>query len=304
MPGESSDNWFALMKQCRWETAWEISDKSLRSRAGKSCWHMPRHLQYIWNGELIEGKKVLVRCYHGLGDTIQFIRFTSSLKKIAKEVIVWAQPKLIALVNTVDGIDKLLPLHDGTPDVEYDADVEIMELPHIFRTTLHTLPCSVPYIHVDPALLKNDGTLKVGLVWKAGDWNEERSMPFQMYYSLAAIEGITFYILQPDAVLAGWKYEFGIHPGEFEVAEYATYIKAMDLLISIDSMPVHLAGAMGIPVWNLLQLDADWRWMDNRDDSPWYPTMRLFRQRVQGEWEPVIARVKQELEQLVRQRNL
>ena len=88
----------------------------------------------------LEGKRVLIRCYHGLGDTIQFIRFAPMVKKIAKEVIVWAQPKLIPLLETMDGIDQLLPLHDGTPEVEYDVDVETMELPHIFRTTLDTLP--------------------------------------------------------------------------------------------------------------------------------------------------------------------
>jgi hypothetical protein len=293
---DNSGIWIQHMLQGEFEEAWKFSDKVLRSRAGKPCWHLPRHFQNIWNGASLEGKRVFVRCYHGLGDTIQFIRFAPYIKAIAKTVTVWAQPPLMPLLESVEGIDQLLPLHDGTPDVEYDVDVEVMELPHIFRTTVDTIPSQVPYLHVEPLRLQpyNDN-LNIGLIWKAGDWDEGRSIPFSFLPPLAAIQGINLYILQAGAETFGWNEDFGIHPGEFNLYDYARVIKGLDLLISVDSMPVHLAGALAKPVWNLVQAKADWRWMENRVDSPWYPTMKIFRQKQQGEWRSLVEQVAAEL---------
>ncbi|MBD0376236.1 MAG: ADP-heptose--LPS heptosyltransferase [Bacteroidota bacterium] len=296
---DTSDLWMYHMRRGAFEEAWKFSDAVLQSRAGKPCWHLPRHFQYIWDGTSLEGKRVLVRCYHGLGDTIQFIRYAPLLKATAREVIVWAQPPLIPLLQTVEGIDRLLPLHDGTPEVEYDADVEVMELPHIFRTTLATIPSTVPYIHVEPMPLPaGNRQLSVGLVWKAGDWDRRRNIPFPFLKPLAEVQHINLYILQAAATLAGWEEGFGIHPGEYCLYDYARVIRGLDLMISLDSMPVHLAGAQGVPVWNLLHAEADWRWMNHRADSPWYPTMRLFRQQHPGDWASVILCVKSELEKL------
>ncbi|MFD2245329.1 glycosyltransferase family 9 protein [Pontibacter ruber] len=293
------DIWMQHMRRGAFEEAWKHSDLVLRSRAGAPCWHLPRHLQYIWNGKSLEGKRVLVRCYHGLGDTIQFIRYAPLLKAIAAKVIVWAQPPLLPLLETTAGIDELLPLHDGSPDAEYDIDVEVMEMPHIFRTTLPTIPTKIPYLHVEPKPLASDKKqLAVGLVWKAGDWDSRRSIPFSLLSPLAQVQGIKLYILQADAAAAGWQEGTGIHPGKFNLAEYARVVRGLDLLITVDSMPAHLAGALGVPVWTLLHAEADWRWMENRDDSPWYPTMRLFRQEQLDEWEPVIERITAELKQL------
>ena len=284
------------MRNGEFEKVWKLSDRALEERAGKPCWHLPRHLQYIWDGTPLAGKRVLVRCYHGLGDTIQFIRYIPALKEIAEQVIVWAQAPLLPLLETVPGIDRLLQLHDGRPDAEYDVDVEIMELPHLFRTTLETLPAKVPYLHAEPVLLSgNSENFKAGLVWRAGDWDSRRSIPFENLLPLFDLEKTDIYILQAGAESAGWKPGFGIHPGEFDMYDYAGVIKGLDLMISVDSMPVHLAGALGVPVWNLLHSDADWRWMNHPDESPWYPTMRLFRQEKAGEWKAVIDKVVTEL---------
>ena len=292
--------WMNYMRNEDFTTAWKISDEVMQARAGKPCWHLPRHQQYIWDGFSLKQKRVLVRCYHGLGDTIQFIRYAPLLKEIAAKVIVWAQEPLIPLLKTVDGIDELLPLHDGVPGVEYDVDVEIMELPHIFRSTVESLPASIPYIHVEPLRLSNNKNLvSVGLVWKAGGWAPFRSIPFSMLAPLADIEGVQLHILQADAASAGWREGFGNHPGEFSLYDYARVIKGLDLLISVDSMPVHLAGALGIPVWTLLHAEADWRWMENREDSPWYPTMRLFRQPKPGDWHTLINNVRSALQVFV-----
>jgi len=302
---DSPDLWMQHMRTGAFEEAWKKSDADLKARVGKPCWHLPRHFQYIWNGTTLENKRVLVRCYHGLGDTIQFIRYVPLLKAIAARVIVWAQASLIPLLETMPGIDQLLPLHDGTPEVEYDMDVEIMELPHIFRTTLATIPSVIPYLHVEPLLLSsNKEKLSVGLVWKAGDWDERRSLAFSALAALALVPGIKLYMLQANAKAAGWQEEFGVYPGEFNLFDYARVVRGLDLMISVDSMPAHLAGALGVPVWTLLHTEADWRWLDNRDDSPWYPTMRLFRQEQPGDWSTLIQRIAAELNKLIKQKKI
>ncbi|PSR54231.1 ADP-heptose--LPS heptosyltransferase [Adhaeribacter arboris] len=294
-----TDLWMYHMRHGAFEEAWKKSDKDLKARVGQPCWHWPRHFQYIWDGTPLAGKRVLVRCYHGLGDTIQFIRYVPLLKEMAKEVMVWAQAPLIPLLETVPGINQLLPLHDGTPEVAYEVDVEIMELPHVFRTTLATIPAQSPYLHVDSIHLSpNNGLTKVGLVWKAGDWDERRSIPFSYLAPLAELSGIQLYILQADAPANGWDGKSGIYPGNFNLSDYARLVKGLDLMITVDSMPAHLAGALGIPVWTLLHLEADWRWMVNRNDSPWYPTMRLFRQTEASDWTGVIQRVANELKKI------
>jgi hypothetical protein len=296
---DAADPWMQHMRRGDWRRAWEFSDSQLPERAARPCTHLPRHLQYVWTGASLQGKRVLVRCYHGLGDTIQFMRYAPLLKAVAAEVIVWAQPKLLPLLRTIDGIDRLLPLHDGTPDVEYDVDVEVMELPHVFRTTLADVPSRIPYLHVDPSPLPwNDNQPVIGLVWKSGDWNQARSIPPALLAPFAQLPGVRIVILQPDAVAAGWAGEFGWHPGELDLLEHARAIRALDLLVSIDSMPAHVAGALGVPVWTLLHTDADWRWMDHRNDSPWYPSMRLVRQRRPGDWSSVIDEVIARLQSL------
>ncbi|HEX2079968.1 MAG TPA: glycosyltransferase family 9 protein [Longimicrobium sp.] len=293
--------WMRHMRAGEWEAAWRVSDRVLASRAGEPCWHLPRHEQWVWDGTPLDGKRVLVRCYHGLGDTLQFIRYAPLVKRIAAEVAVWAQPALLPLLRTARGIDRLLPLHEGHVAFEYDADVEVMELPHVFRTTPDTVPADVPYLHADPAPLRTSGTLAVGIAWKAGDWDERRNVPYPLLAPLAEIPGVELHVLQRGSGLAEREPGFGVLSGSDDPLEAARVMRALDLVVSVDSMPAHLAGALGVPVWTLLHADPDWRWMLGRDDSPWYPTMRLFRQARAGEWEPVLARVAEELSAKVRE---
>jgi len=290
------DPWMHHMRRGEFEAAWPHSDAALQARAGQPCWHLPRHLQHIWTGRPLAGRRVLVRCYHGLGDTIQFARYLPLLATVAAEVSVWAQPPLLPLLRTVPGVAQLLPLHDGTPEATYDLDLEIMELPHVFRTTLATIPAAIPYLYAEPLLLpKAPQQLAVGLVWQAGDWDARRSVPFELLAPLAAVPGVQLHILQANAEAAGWREGVGLNPGEFSLYDYARRLRGLDLLITVDSMPAHLAGALGVPVWTLLQAQADWRWLEGRTDSPWYPTMRLFRQEQAGDWAGVVARVAAEL---------
>jgi hypothetical protein len=288
------------MRRGEFSAAWRISDSLLRRYLAAPCSdiHLPRHQQVIWNGASLAGKRVLVRCYHGLGDTIQFIRYVPLLKTVAAQVTVWAQPALITLLSTGCGIDQLIALHDGTPDCEYDADVEVMELPYVFRTTLETIPAEVPYVHVDAADI-DDRKIKVGIVWRGGDWDPRRDVPFSLMTRLADVDGISFYVLQQDPNGSEQQDRFRmILPKNGDALSTARIMRALDLVISVDSMPAHLAGSLGIPTWILLQKDADWRWMKNRNDSPWYPTMRLFRQRRPADWESVIADIHLQLRKL------
>jgi hypothetical protein len=301
-PEVLGERWFRAVRRGDFAAAWRASDAILRAHAGVPCWHRPRHEQWVWDGTPLGGKRVLVRCYHGLGDTLQFIRYLPLLKQVAAETIVWAQPALIPLLRTMDGIDRLEPLHDGKYHGDYDVDVEVMELAHVFRSTLDDLPNRVPYLHADPAAIPRDDRLAVGLVWRAGDWDERRSIPFPLLAPLAGIPGVDLHVLQRGRALDECPADFGTHSGSDDVLQAARVMRALDLVVTVDSMPAHLAGALGVPVWTLLIDDADWRWMAGRDDSPWYPTLRLFRQPAPGGWPAVIRRVAAELRALAARR--
>jgi len=290
-------SWFEHMRSGDFESAWKLSDSVLALGLNRDFERMPRHCQSIWDGSSLAGKKVLIRCYHGLGDSIQFIRYAPLVKKLASWVMVWAQPSLIELFKTAKGIDRLLSLHDGVPGVSYDVDIEIMELPFAFRTTVSSIPAEIPYLSAPPLTYPVKG-ISIGLVWQAGDWNKERNIPFHFLRPLFAIKDVQYVILQENLEKARWSPGLGFYPGKFNLFDYARIIKELDLLISVDSMPCHLAGALNVPVWTMLQKSADWRWMDTRTDSPWYPSMKLFRQERQGDWTHVVERVAEELKML------
>ena len=294
------------MRRGEFDRAWRNSDILLRRHlAGPPEAHdVPRHQQVVWNGASLHGKRVLVRCYHGLGDTIHFIRYIPLLKTLAARVTVWSKPTLIPLLSTACGIDHIIPLHDGTPDCDYDADVGVMELPYVFRTTIETIPGRVPYFHVDTPIIE-DRNVKVGLVWRGGDWDRRRDVPFDLLTQLAEIQEISFYVLQQEVTGLEHHENFKtILPPGADALTTARIMRALDLVVSIDSMPAHLAGALAVRTWTLLQKNADWRWMSDRSYSPWYPTMRLFRQQQAGDWEPVVAQVKRELRKVLSSRKL
>ncbi len=296
--------WLRHMRAGAWHHAWAVSDAVVRARAGAACWHLPRHEQWVWDGRPLAGRRVLVRCYHGLGDTLMFARFVPPLRRSAAEVTLWAQPALLPLLATMRGVGPLLPLHDGAPDVPYDADLEVMELAHATRATPDTLP-PPPAFDVAPAALPAGGGLRVGLVWECGDWDRAtRSIPLPLLAPLARVPGVELHALQRGPGLADLA-AGALGPdarvrvsGHDDVLEAARVVRALDLVVTVDSMPAHLAGALGVPVWTLLPHAADWRWMDGRDTSPWYPTMRLFRQPRPGDWPAVVARAAGELARL------
>ena len=287
--GRDNQEWLQHARRGDFDRAWRVSDCILARHIASPDFTRPRHEQSIWTGKSIDGARVLVRCYHGLGDTIQFSRYFPMLRARAREVTVWAQPALLQLLASIQGIDRLIPLTDGVPEVPYDVDVEVMELPFVFRSTLPSIPRAVPYIRVPAADLPRTPP-RVGVVWRCGDWEMRRSIPFHDVRPLFEVEGVTWCSLQQHR-RPGEAHPRLVDISADDIYEAARRMAALDLVITVDSMPAHLAGALGIPVWTLLRKDADWRWMDDREDSPWYPTMHLFRQRAEGDWADVIERV-------------
>jgi hypothetical protein len=321
LPEDIGERWMLHMRCGDFAAAWRLSDLVLRARRAIRCEHLPPHLQWIWDGRSLERKRVLIRCYHGLGDTVHFIRYAPLVRAVAVEVTVLAQPELLPLLSSVSGIDRLLPLERGDMRLDYDVDVEVMELPHVFRTTLESIPAQIPYIDPTNAVVgdvqlpllrdcswrvngeRSGGAgahtvrdkLTVGIVWAAGDWDRRRSIPVSLLAPLANVEGVELQIFQVGAALTEPREWHAIIPRWNDIVMEAMLVRGLDLMISIDSLPAHLAGALGVPVWTLLQKEADWRWMEGRSDTPWYPTMRLFRQERAGEWPPVITAVAKEL---------
>jgi hypothetical protein len=293
-------DWMELMKRGDFAAAWRLSDRALEAGQQRD-WTLPRHEQAIWTGVPLAGKRVLVRCYHGLGDTLQFIRYLPMLSRMARHVTVWIQPDLIDLLADTPELGELIPLHDGTPDAYYDADVEIMELPHVFRTEVATIPVEVPYIRGIRPRSVPAAWCRVGIVWKAGGWDPRRSIPFDSIRPLLDVQGVRFTALH-ERLTAAEASCFPDASAGSTIRELAAWVLAQELVITVDTMVAHLAGALGMRTWLLLHADPDWRWMRERRDSPWYPSMRLYRQPAPDAWQPVIRSVRSDLAEVAASR--
>jgi hypothetical protein len=308
IPGDFG--WMSHMLRGDFERAWELADRdrARRQAARITGAGWPRHMRPVWDGRPLAGRRVLVRCYHGLGDTIQFIRYLPLLGRDAACVRVEAQPQLTGLLRPLVGAGNLhaLPETEDVACAEFGCDLEIdvTELPHACRTELNTIPANTPYLRPDAAretaaadkLGSLAPRLAVGICWAAGAWRPERSLPFDLVKALAETPGIALVNLQRGPEYLRHRCRFAELPiAEMvetdDIADAAATIAGLDLVISVDTMVAHLAGALAVPTWLVLHYAADWRWLLDRDDSPWYPSMRLFRQERPGEWVPVMAAI-------------
>ncbi len=292
----SGGRWICHMLLGDFERAWAESDAI--SERGKPDRHR------YWDGKPFDGRKVLIRCLHGLGDTIQFIRYAPLIRQHARALTIEAQPALKPLLEESQLADAVITWGEREPP--WDQQMEIIELPRIFRTRVETIPDTVPYLKVAgaPAIAGDSGirTLRVGLVWASSSYNPARSIPLQEMAQLFDVPGVSFFSLQVGEEREQMK------PWSREIADLQTdpvcalataeKVKSLDLVITVDTMMAHLAGALGRPVWTLLPFQCDWRWMIAREDSPWYPTMRLFRQPGPCDWRSVISCVRRALERL------
>jgi Flp pilus assembly protein TadD len=255
----------------------------------------------------IPAQTILVHAEQGYGDTIQFIRFASWLGlEYPGRVILECPTLFLRLFADIPGIDHMVERATALP--AFDVHAPLLSLPWLFGVTVGTVSTGEPYLAADPALVASwcgrmgddDAALKVGLVWGSNVENmvgAQKSIPLEQLRSLLAVPGTRFFSLQVDdsaqeiAALGLTDTMIDLGTSFEDFADTAAVLPTLDLLISVDTAAAHLAGAIGTPVWTLLKFAPDWRWMLEREDSPWYPTMRLFRQHRLDDWVPVIEQV-------------
>jgi Glycosyltransferase family 9 (heptosyltransferase) len=279
-------------------------------------WHSSRlntqRLEFdapLWDGSDIAGRRLLIYAEQGLGDVIMLSRYATLLAERNVTVIFGCQPPLETLLATVPGLACAASRFDRTP--AFDLQLPSFGLPHVMGTRLETIPRQVPYVFANPrraeawrkALEPIEG-FRVGLAWAGSPQNtndRNRSVAISMFAPLGEVEGVRFLSVQKGERAGDMPPPtLGLLATEFDdFADCAALMANLDLVISVDTATAHLAAALGRPTWTLLPLVPDWRWMLGRDDTIWYPTMRLFRQTTRGDWEGVIRRVAEALRETV-----
>jgi tetratricopeptide (TPR) repeat protein/GR25 family glycosyltransferase involved in LPS biosynthesis len=270
-----------------------------------------------WDGGPLDGRTILLHAEQGLGDTLQFVRYAPLLRRRGAAVLVACPPPLVPLLRTCPGVTRVVA--QGSPLPEFDCHAPLLSLPRLLGTTPASVPADVPYLAADPELtarwqreLAGVRGLKVGVVWQGSPGNgadRRRSFPLARLAPLVAVPGVELFSLQKGRGAE----QLAEATGRFRVTDLgsrldlsggaftgtAAALRALDLLVTCDTACAHLAGALGVRAWVALSYAADWRWLLGRDDSPWYPTERLFRQPALGDWDAVFARMAAELRRLV-----
>src|SRR5688572_21751607 len=274
--------WTAAMRSGDFPQAWLETDRiELSRRHGEATGIFargPEHL--LWDGTPLDGRRVLIRCDHGLGDTLQFIRYAPLVHARARELTTRIQSPLMPLIGACGSFGTIIA-DDARLIGDFDVQIEVMELPYAFRSTLATVPCDIPYL-APPASARNEvvlprmdeKALHVGLVWAAGEWDRSRSVPLECLAPLARVPCARFYSLQQGPQRSEWRHSpFPLKPLSHKTEAIIDAARAMlelDLIITVDGMTAHLAGALGRPVWLILKHEPDWRWLDHGAESPWY----------------------------------
>jgi len=286
----------------RFQQGWLEYEWRLRVPAAKPS----RFSKPLWDGSGAQGLRILLTCEQGLGDAIQFVRYVPLLAERGAVVYLECHWRLAPLLKSVRGLAGLVPAGSAPPS--FDAHLPLMSLPRIFGTDLETIPAEVPYLGVPPEQVarwrawieQRAGGLRVGLCWASNASGKNagvRSMQFKELAPLFGIPGIVFFSLQRGPGAAeiaqappGWRI-LDLEAEARGILDTAAAILSLDLVISVDTMVAHLAGALARPVWTLLPFAPDFRWLRDRTDSPWYPTMRLFRQPAPGQWSELVEQV-------------
>lgn len=294
-----------LLRQGDWRAGWrEFEWRRSRKKSNSTRdFAMPR-----WDGGPLGGKRILLHAEQGLGDTLQFLRYVPLVQRAGGVVILDVQKPLQRLAATMPGVEAVMA--SGEPLPAFDVHCPLMSLGLAFGTEVGTIPAEVPYLRVPEDATEAAAArawpegLRVGLVWAGSQTHPGdrfRSMSLAQLEPLLAVEGVHFFSLQmgaADAIAQARGKIVDMAPASGEMAETAASLEHLDLLITVDTSVAHLAGALGRPVWVLVPFVPDWRWMMGREDSPWYPTMRLFREERVGDWGPVVERVRGELVRL------
>lgn len=268
--------------------------------------------QPIWDGRDLQGKRILLYAEQGFGDAIQFARYVPLVGRQGGEVILECQPELARLFGSLEGVSKIVTKGEVLPG--FDVHCGLMSLPWKMGTRLETVPAPIPYLRAggmersrrclsNHATIEPDCVFRVGLAWAGKETHSNdrnRSMKFAELAPVMAITKLEFHSLQKIPGETGGSPVIDHSKALTDFAATAELIETLDLVISVDTAVAHLAGAMGKPVWVMLPFVPDWRWMTGRGDSPWYPTMRLFRQSSWGDWGGVVEEIKCNLINAVR----
>lgn len=270
--------------------------------------------QTYWSGEDIAGKTLLVRGEQGLGDIIQFSRYVPLLEGRGVKVILMVQPQMMRLMGSLEPRPQIIAWNDVP--MAFDHHIALESLPGLFRTSLDTIPASIPYLRAEPERVAKwrerlgNGGFKIGIAWRSSAHGASIGKTFSPahFEALSKIPGVRLIGLQkadesaelndlpPGMAVEQLSADFDAGPDAF--IDSAAVMQSLDLVISSDTGLAHLAGALGRPVWIALKHVPDWRWMLDRADTPWYPTMRLFRQPAPGDWASVFAQIEDALTQL------
>ena len=281
--------------------------------------HSPRRFaQPRWDGSDLSGKTILIHAQFGLGDTMQFARYLPLVKARGGRVLFECPWELATLLQRNAGFDKMLvrtpACGNRVPDAAFDTQFNLMSLAALFQSDEATIPSVFPYIHADAAhceqwrgrmeAIRGENNFVIGIVWAAST-EGLRSCRAQDFAPLACLPGVELVSLQKGLEArqaGGLPSEMRLHNVASDIGDFAdtaAVLAHLDLVITVDTSVTHLAGAMNIPVWTLLPYGADWRWQRERADTPWYPSMRLFRQTWPGDWASVFAQVAPALQQLL-----
>jgi tetratricopeptide (TPR) repeat protein len=282
---------------------WDEYEWRLRSTERKG----PRFPEIPWAGESLAGRHIYVQAEQGFGDTLQFARYIPPLAQRAGRVTVRVHQQLVTLLR--ESLPGITVLGDRGDPALYQCDAVLLSLPRLFKTRLESIPAQVPYLRVPPEAaqrwqkrLADMQGLKVGLVWAGNPEHvndTRRSLDLKMLAPLLDVPGVSFVSLQFGPRAADLKTlkskieNLGAHFDDF--SDTAAAVDALDLVITVDTSVAHLAGALGKPVWMLVPWVTDWRWLLHREDNPWYPTMRLFRQARGETWGKIVPRIAKEL---------
>jgi Flp pilus assembly protein TadD len=311
----------SLLSIGEYEEGWALYESRHDAALGTHFTDAPRVAWPRWRGESLVGKSLLVWPEQGYGDVLQFCRYLPLLKaRGVHRLGIACQPRLQRLLGSLEGVDAVYPL-DGKTDIpRYDYWCFVMSLPHLFGTTVETIPATMPYLRPPADLvtkwrnrLPREG-FKVGLVWAGNPrlhspasnaFDQRRSMTPRKLLPILQAPGVTFVSLQKGETTQPQIQELqtDLRPLDLmddvqDFADSAAIVECLDLVITVDTSMAHLAGALNKPVWILSRYDSCWRWLRGRDDSPWYPRARLFRQVEPGNWDEVVARVAHALARL------
>lgn len=269
-------------------------------------------VQPQWRGTPLNGARILLHAEQGHGDTLQFMRYVPLVQQAGGRVVMEVQSRCVRLARELPGVEAVVAY--GEPLPEFDCHSPLLSLPMLLRTTLETIPAKVPYLRVPEASRRKmdavpwpEGRLKVGLNWAGNpsfknDRYRYRSLNFADFEPFLDLANAQFYSLQMGEPAKELRMEAGqiidLADLSYDMADTAAQVERMDLILSADTSVAHLAGALAKPVWIPLPYTPDWRWLQGRIDSPWYPTMRLFQQQKPGEWGPVIGAIREAMGEL------